>query len=904
MNSDKYKEYQKYKDFPFALSIARIEKSRIFHFIVSKEFYKLFNLEKDIDFSKLNHIAFRENIFEEDLLLLHEINTNLLNNKINEFNIIIRLKIKETSLIKLVNIIAKKLEDDIISFIYNDISESKIYNDNLNQYIQHQQTLIAEQSQKAIIVISKKDYSVLYLNKVAKDTFNKDEKDIDNTKCYNLLNDNNKKCLYCPIFDENYINKDYEIKHFDKTFKLHIVKTIWNNEEAFIEYFFDITKEKQYNHLYNLYKSLVSYKKNTEADVGALFCFDVETSNVLFYFLNATNYNFDNKTFDDVINAYYPFVYGDEDKRKFKKFLNFEKIVENNDINDTQSIDYHQVINNEVKILRVSYSFLQDPNLNRKLLIINVYDISERYELEKMVNALVSYQNEFVTREDMITKEMIVFARKDNFLKFPIGYSRYSFKDFEDHVHKTLDVVETYGDKRLLTCKERNRLVKNKPYSTTYVINIDGEIRHKRSLGFRDDNNSLFTVVYDVTDLALLEKEKNQKLTKTNQALIKAEKEAIEANKSKSEFLSRMSHDMRTPLGAIISLSSFGIEECENLYFSKFFNQINENAQYLLSLVNDILDFQKLDNSNVELIDKVSKFGDTEKAILRIVELKAKEKNIQINFKIEREIENNYIIIDEKKMKQILINLLNNAIKYTHSGGFINWSIVLKKDKNGNPLSIYTIEDNGVGMSKKFQKNMFTPFVKEYNELSDSEGGTGLGLVIAKRLVESMNGDIKCFSEINKGTKFVISISRELPTPLQIEKYKKELKLSNNFKDLKNIKILVCEDVLINQLIIRKILEEKKAIVSIVDDGIKGVNSARENNFDAILMDIRMPKLNGLKATQEIRKFNKNIPIIALSANAFSDDINRSLKYGMDAHLSKPIKKEELYLVLSKLIKK
>jgi CheY-like chemotaxis protein len=205
-------------------------------------------------------------------------------------------------------------------------------------------------------------------------------------------------------------------------------------------------------------------------------------------------------------------------------------------------------------------------------------------------------------------------------------------------------------------------------------------------------------------------------------------------------------------------------------------------------------------------------------------------------------------------------------------------------------------------MSDEFQKVLFNPFTQEANSETKSELGTGLGLAITKNLVSIMGGKISFISKLGKGTQFTITIPLEIASKEEIEKYNiiniKEIKEV----DLTNKKILLCEDVEINARIIKKMLENKKLIVDIAENGEIGINMAKHNNYDGILMDIRMPIVDGITATKEIRKFNKSIPIIALSANAYKEDIRLSLEAGMNAHLSKPVNRDLLIKELSKYL--
>ncbi|MGD1823554.1 MAG: response regulator [Pleomorphochaeta sp.] len=897
-----YENKRDYNLFPLAISVAKVDMNKIVHQIVSEQFCKEFNLNEKDAINKLNNEN-NKYLFSTDEFWINEKESQLINNIINEFNIIVRYINKENGSINLINISAKKHDENEIIYSYSNISKSIFQDEDFSSLMQKQQLMIADNSTNSVAILAKKDLSIVYLNKVARKVF----KDIDLSKnkitCHQYFRNTNKICKGCPIINDNNEN-EFEVEKLGtkNIYKIKMSNVYWENKEAYIVYITDITEYKKDQHLFELYKSLIEYKQNSKVDIGSLFCFDVESKKIEFYYLNSTEIDFKNKTFDEIIEFYYPYIYGEENRKKFKAFFNFENILSDFNFNKTASIEYQQKINNNIQHFRSTYHFLVDPTTDKTLLIINVYDITNRLELEKMLNAIVSYQNEIVTRQDMSTKEMIVFARKENFLEFPIGFSRYSFKGFEDHVHKRMKVISTSGDKRLTKCIDREILVKNEAYSTTYELDINGEIRYKRSLGFRDDENSLFTVIYDVTDLSKEEKEKNEKLREINKQYAKAKQEAVKANKSKSDFLSRMSHDMRTPLGAIISLSSFGKEECKDSYFNNFYKLINENGQYLLSLVNDILDFQKIENDSIELNKKVNMFGNTAKSVESIIRPKANDKNIEFTFTKEQKISNQYVLLDEKRMKQLLINILTNSVKYTHPGGKIEWTMLIKEDEFNNPVVVHTIKDNGVGMSKKFQEHMYEPFFKEYNPLSDVEGGTGLGLAISKRLVDSMNGTIECNSDINQGTTFIITIPREIPTKAEIQKYLDDNNYSIQDVDFKGKKILICEDILINQIIVKKILEDKNAVVFVAKNGYEGLKLMKKVNFNAVLLDIRMPILNGIETAKEIRKKDKKIPIIALSANAFSDDINRSISAGMDAHIAKPIKKEELYFLLTKLL--
>lgn len=378
--------------------------------------------------------------------------------------------------------------------------------------------------------------------------------------------------------------------------------------------------------------------------------------------------------------------------------------------------------------------------------------------------------------------------------------------------------------------------------------------------------------------------------------------EIEEKNSKKDDFLARMSHDMRTPMNAILGMANFGIEEINDPKAVQYFSQIKDSSEYLLALINDILDMQRLERGEIKLEEVITFTPRIAQKIINIIRPRAQQKNIDLNIDLECEALFKYVKADERRIEQILINILNNAIKYTKDGGSVTWRDYVTDIGDGKVVIKHEISDTGVGMSEEFQKVMFEPFTCEVNSQSKHEGGSGLGLAITKNLIDIMGGKISCKSKLGEGTTFYIDIILTLATEQDVKGF-----INNNIIKIKegslnNKKILICEDIDVNITIIKKLLAFYTSNIEVAKNGIEGIKLARENKYDAILMDIRMPLLDGLEATKEIRKFNKDIPIVALSANAFSQDVIKSLSAGMNAHLSKPIIKEELYSVLSSLI--
>jgi signal transduction histidine kinase/BarA-like signal transduction histidine kinase len=400
----------------------------------------------------------------------------------------------------------------------------------------------------------------------------------------------------------------------------------------------------------------------------------------------------------------------------------------------------------------------------------------------------------------------------------------------------------------------------------------------------------------------------NRRIKNANKATEKALNEAVvskieaqEANAVKSDFLSRMSHDMRTPMSTVIGLSDFGIEESKDENLKGYFKQIRESSEYLLGLLNDILDMQSLEYGSIKLTESKTYISDLINDSMNMIIPLAKNKDIKVNCKKINIDDGQIINIDKLRVSQVINNILSNAIKYTNSGGRVDWTIKLVKKNNGEIFLHNIIKDTGVGISKEFLDKIFEPFSQEKNELTYTEGGSGLGLAICKNLVELMGGEISCKSQLNKGSEFEFKI----PIKSGYSERKSETKqeLLDDLDKLKNKKVLLCEDNEINARILTKVLINKGMLVDWAKNGREGVDKAFKAKYDIILMDIRMPIMDGIEAAIKIREKDENIPIIALSANAYSNDVEKSVKAGMNAHLSKPVNYDDLFSTVLVYIK-
>jgi signal transduction histidine kinase len=381
------------------------------------------------------------------------------------------------------------------------------------------------------------------------------------------------------------------------------------------------------------------------------------------------------------------------------------------------------------------------------------------------------------------------------------------------------------------------------------------------------------------------------------------------ATAAKTEFLSRMSHDIRTPLNGIIGMTFFANKEDNPPATKEYLAKIDTSSKFLLGLVNDILDMSKVESNRVELRAEPYTFGMLANYLNAVIVPLCENKGISFVRDLQPDPDHTPLI-DSLRGNQIIFNLFSNAVKYTPEGGTILFRFHQKMLPDGKVQIHMEITDNGVGMSEDFQKVLFEPFTQENRDDASDKRGTGLGLAIVKKMAELMGGTISVESKEGKGTTFLLDGSFECISNDQLPKNEK-LTRSEHFSSgiLKDKRVLVCEDHPMNQEIIRKLLENESMIVEIAGDGADGVkkfSSSEEGTYDVILMDIRMPNVNGYEATKIIRSLNradaKTVPIIAMTADAFAEDIRKCLDAGMNEHIAKPIDPLQLVDVLVRFL--
>jgi len=530
-------------------------------------------------------------------------------------------------------------------------------------------------------------------------------------------------------------------------------------------------------------------------------------------------------------------------------------------------------------------------------------DVTRQKKNEKILQRLYSKDCDYVGLAEMTTKTFEAYNGSWESRDIPKG-KQVSYPIVRDLLAE--EYVSSEERQAFLEATDLPKLAeilkKQTDYTFTYTF-IQGETTRRKQIRFGwldEEEREILIIQTDVTEA--YQKEQEQ-IARLNAALEEAEK----ANKAKSEFLSRMSHDIRTPLNGIIGMTYL----MENMDLPKEamedLHNISTSSKFLLSLINDILDMSKAESGKIELHPEPYRPKDFLNYIDAVIGPLCREKNLKLVIGNDQ-IPGIVPLMDELRTNQILFNLFSNAVKYTPEGGTVTFT--LKENlTNDNKLAMeISISDTGIGMSPEFQKVLFQPFTQERLSNQPETQGTGLGLSIVKRLVDVMGGTIRVKSVLGKGSTFILNVavayaaeaetSSQSPIPASAKA---------DISCLSGKHILLFEDHPLNQIIAVSLLQRKGMIVETADNGETGTELFKRSAphfYDAILMDIRMPIMDGYAATQEIRSLAredaKTIPIIAMTADAFSDDVKKAQEAGMNGHIAKPIEPDVLYKTLAK----
>ncbi|MDO4548665.1 MAG: ATP-binding protein, partial [Clostridia bacterium] len=416
------------------------------------------------------------------------------------------------------------------------------------------------------------------------------------------------------------------------------------------------------------------------------------------------------------------------------------------------------------------------------------------------------------------------------------------------------------------------------------------------------DAKTLDTLVFlsQILTVYLLKERNLQNASAYHAQLSQALEKATKANRAKSDFLSSMSHDIRTPLNGIIGMTEIILAENKDPDLLRDLEMISFSGKFLLSLLNDILDVSRIESGKMQLNPQPVSVKSFDHMIESVIVPLMREKNIAFEYRMNCGLQ--CARIDEVRFNQVFFNLLSNAVKFTPPNGRVIFSAISLCSLDDIEWVRFCVKDNGIGMSDEFMKRAFEPF-EQANEPgfeNESRQGTGLGLSIVRELVRLMGGKISVNSELGRGSEFLVDLPLEKCSMPEEDSDESSAPVSDAL--LAGKRVLLVEDNKINLLVAKRLLQSKGILVTSAEDGEKALSAfeaSAPGTFDAVLMDVRMPVMNGLEAARRIRALERpdagTLPIIAMTANAFDEDVEKCIAAGMNLHLSKPIEPEALF---------
>ena len=444
-------------------------------------------------------------------------------------------------------------------------------------------------------------------------------------------------------------------------------------------------------------------------------------------------------------------------------------------------------------------------------------------------------------------------------------------------------------------------------YSLTYEFKSETGIKYYqvRVAYVKKKDGTRMAVVGTRNIDCLIKKERDQE-----EKLKKAYAAAENANKAKTEFLNNMSHDIRTPMNVILGYNQLMkslLTEPKQLDYQK---KIEQSGKLLLSIINNVLDMARIESGKMNLDENYERVGEVVDEIISTFSSEAEEKEIHLSGSMQ--VTHRNILCDGTKIREIYVNLVSNAIKYTPRGGDVTITVQeLPCEKEGYIKIKSEVADTGIGMSEEYLPTLFEPFSREYNTTTGKVGGTGLGMAIVKKMVDLMGGSLEVESKLGKGTVFTVTLMHKIADKKYYNQEIETADVSDIVEPLRGKHVLLAEDNDLNAEIAMAVLEDTGIVIERVEDGIQCVNRIEQmpyGTYDLILMDIQMPNMDGYQTARCIRHLNDNkkaeIPIVAMTADAFAEDRKRALDAGMNGHIAKPINIEKMEKIILSVLNK
>lgn len=787
---------------------------------------------------------------------------------------------------------------------------------NENRISENVETLyknILDNTNSAIYVCDMNNYQMLYMNEQCKKYARGDVNNYLKTECYKVMMDLDNPCEFCKM---KKMKKD---RFFEREFSIRGKKVIhcrlkgriieWNGIKAHIEYISDETErvesEKKIEKLYTAEKErrrLLEEKviATNVINVTKDQCVEsiVKEGSGLLTIKNGCSID----KFNLLISEH---IIREEQKAHMSMILNRDYLLNRfGGDNERIEFDYYIRIGNGIsKWISTEITLIEHPRTGDVMAYCYTKDINNSKLRKIVLQSALGSETDFILWLNTVNMKSIKILDRD------MDGTTYDYneEDYYDMVRHRVNEYIADEDKERVRIKLdidyiKEQLDKKDSFSIIYkFVSETGIVRHNKLRIYYVDREreQIVFVRTNVTDVYNTEQQQRERLEK-------AFNEAQRANQAKSDFLSKMSHEIRTPMNAIMGMTRLAKDETSIDKIKEYLIKMSASEEYLLGVLNDILDMSKIERDKIVLQPEIYNLSEFEKMISSVFVQQCLNKHIEFKFKIASDVED-YIYVDKLRFNQVFFNLLSNAVKYTNEYGRIELAIEKTGEDEDGIEQCYIVKDNGIGIGEEFIKHIFEPFSQENTGATAQLKGTGLGLAIAKNIVDSMGGKLMVSSKAGEGTTFTVVIKTKtiiedrdnikdniMACQPLLNEGNKDI-VSDIEGNLSGIRVLLAEDNLINCEIAKAMLEMKNAEVEVAENGQIAVDMfAKSSNmyYDVILMDIKMPVMDGLEATMEIRKMLRDdakLPIFAITANAFDEDVEKSRIAGLDEHLSKPI---------------
>ncbi len=777
---------------------------------------------------------------------------------------------------------------------------------------------ILDDSDEMIQVSDVQTFSMMYANGKARSYTGHEAEPYKGRHCYEYMMGLKEQCPFCPMHQigdrESFEN---EVDNGQEVYAVKTKKITWEGKEAFIEYAWDITGIRRSQQIYEaqvqaLIVSLphaqgVFHMDLTEDRVISVHGSSKETGTMQHLL-----------TVNEMIHSIAGYVPKEEDAQAFYEFFCREQLLQYYDQgkSEIEKETFSYFDDRSVRPARITARLIRNPKNDHLECILYGMDISEEWEerkkREQQILAEYQTQREELLRildalADAYANVLLIDAENNRLKVLKVeGFVHAIFTKGPDEFYDFEPVKDLYVRKRVHPKDQAwmqealalptilEKIASGKEYKGNYCVQEKGEMHHFQFKFIKLEGIEYIIAGFQNTDEIVENEQKQRELQEAHQKVLEAAMEdAKRANRAKTDFLLRMSHDIRTPLNGIIGMLDIAErfpddrarqDDCKE--------KIRASAMVLMELINEVLDMSKLESGEITLEHVPFDLADILKSVNILIAGQAENRNIEI---VEEDCRTTHhrLIGSPVHFKRIMTNILSNAIKYNRDNGKI---FITCRELYADDTTVqiqFRCRDTGIGMTEEFLRHVFEPFAQENTTARSQYGGTGLGMSITKSLVEKIGGSITVESEKDVGTTFEVLLPFEIDPREMPEKPSRHASPQSSIRGLR---ILLAEDNDINMEIAKFLLEEEGAEVVPVENGEEAVQAFAESeaaSFDAILMDIMMPVMNGHEATKRIRSMDRAdaaaIPIIAMTASAFAEDRIAARNAGMTAHLTKPL---------------